>query len=196
MNIPYLVAQYETSKQAMIDGYRGMHKAPEYLDWNDVQNLQDEMQAAAVALAEFMLTALSKPVDEPQPPASSPSLIAQTVDEILQEEAEMGDLFWQVNNALAGDAPILTDEGCEGTIGIQDIGLGGVQGDVPYFPSFDIIEDDLPSQIDAAEAEHPQSIPSPDAWIEASDESDFEDAGDSDDLFGWDDDDDYSISGY
>lgn len=70
-------------------------------------------------------------------PRSSASSVMQAVDEILAEE------------------------GCTGTVGISDVGLEGVEY---YFPSFDIIEDDLPSQIDRFEAEHPESIPG-DAWL-------------------------------
>jgi len=50
-----LIDQYEAAKEAAIAAYRGLHQAPDYPTWNDVQDKQDEMMAAAVALAEHML---------------------------------------------------------------------------------------------------------------------------------------------
>lgn len=70
------------------------------------------------ALIRFLQTVMSAatpadwlaPKDEPQPPVSSATV--QAVSEIIAEEqaqmsyeAEMSDLFWQVNNALAPDTP-------------------------------------------------------------------------------------------
>ncbi len=54
MSANILTSKYMTAKQAMIDGYRGMHKAPLFTTWNEVQELNEQMQSAAVELAEYM----------------------------------------------------------------------------------------------------------------------------------------------
>ncbi len=56
MSANILVSKYMEAKQAMIDGYRGMHKAPAFTTWSEVQELQDQMQSAAVELAEYMVS--------------------------------------------------------------------------------------------------------------------------------------------
>lgn len=54
MSANILTSKYMAAKQAMIDAYRGLHKAPAYTTWNEVQALQEQMQSAAVELAEYM----------------------------------------------------------------------------------------------------------------------------------------------
>lgn len=112
MSMNMLLAQYRAAKQAIIDGYRGMHKAPGYLSWNEVQDLQDEMQAAAVALAEQMLVTDSAPAAGCS--CGGQSVTAKAVDEIIAEEeaaavmvreAASTDLFSVVNNAMSSDTP-------------------------------------------------------------------------------------------
>lgn len=182
-----VINQYVSAKQAMIDGYRGMHKAPEYLNWSEVQDLQDDMQSAAVALAEYIVTH-SAPAEFQIPPHDQAPITdeqmrcfssqeARAVDEILSEETpemahetELSDLFWIVNNALAPDTPDEERRAAEVRLKqeglLEDIpGWAAASLDDEFvFPSFDITEDDLPSQIDRFEAEHPESIPG-DGWL-------------------------------
>lgn len=86
-------------------------------------------------------------------------------------------------------------EGVKGVNGPDDSGL-------EYdFPSFDITEDDLPSQIDRFEAEHPESIPNQDLWTEPATEEELSSqSSNSGDLFeddgSWDDEDGFWQDGY
>lgn len=142
MSANILTSKYMVAKQAMIDSYRSIHKPPAYITFSEVQDLQDAMQSAAVELAEYMVSMWS---NEPQLPVSS--VTEQAVDEILSEEDSDEDY----------------DEDYE-----EECGCGGdpycyrcYPVEKPYFPSFDITEDDLPSRIDRFEAEHPEWQPTP-----------------------------------
>lgn len=94
MSIGELIAQYEAAKDAMLEGYRGMHKAPHFTTWNEVQDLQDKMQSAAVELAEHMLTALSTPVSRLEDEAHQRQISAlPSREEIEWEMRESPDDF-------------------------------------------------------------------------------------------------------
>jgi len=49
------LTRFTAAKQASIDAYRSMNKAPLWSTWNEVQDLSAAMEEAAVELAEHLL---------------------------------------------------------------------------------------------------------------------------------------------